>query len=1137
MGNMAIKIKFDSQHNAETPTLVLATKNGKRIGKLPATNIQFKDTLNSYSELRFDIYKEDCNNRESYTLWEQVQDFKLVWVRDWNIFFEIYVELNESDETVKNISAKSLGEAELSQIKLYDIEINTETDIEREDYEPTKLFDEKDVNASLLNRIMEKAPHYSIKHVDSSISKIKKTFTFDNTTIYDAFQEIAQEIDCLFIIDCGINENWEIIREISVYDLETYCLDCQTRGNFSKECSECNSENVKIGYGKDTSIFISTDNLADDITYSTDNGSVKNCFRLEAGDDLMTATLINCNPNGSGYIWYISDEMKKDMSAELVSALSNYDKQYDYYYNDYTSIIDNSALAAFYNLIIIKYNEICSSNYPSISTEIKGYPALMQELYNVIDFYWFLKDGLMPGVSNSSTTAAKEVSKLTAAALSPVAVQNIDTCSDETVKNSVIAMAKVFVDSGYKVEVQNTSFKTFSPENASKYGTWKGNFKLTNYSDETDTATSSVVTIKITDTYKDYVKQKIEKTLNNKNSDLDIIALFELDEDEFEQELQKYCLTRLISFSDSCQSCLDVLIEQGVADKDMWAAQGSGEGTEDDSEDDSNEDSDLYTAIYVPYYNKLKLIQEQISVRKDEIALIIGRYDRYGYMVYPGIQSLLEKERDKIQNKLDFKKNLGEKLWLEFSAYRREDVYQNSNYISDGLTNAELFQNALEFIETAKKEIYKSATLQHSISASLKNLLVMKEFEPIVDNFEVGNWLRCKVDNKLNLLRLISYEINYSNLENISVTFSDVKKVKDGISDIESVLNQATSMATSYDAVIRQAEKGIESNRRISEWVNKGLELTKMKIIDDADNQNITWDSHGLLCKEYLPITDDYDDRQLKIINRGLYLTDDNWETSRTGIGNFTFYNPETLKFEESYGVIADTLVGNLILSETVGIYNEQNCVVIDSNGITITADTTDSAVSQTLFSIQRKEHVLEAGSTNGYDVYTPVMYIDSDGEIVLSGTVKIYTPDNSDSDKLPTLNEITNPNRYETFINNKFETELRGEGGVYSKLDANYQASIEFANSILNDYKADIGQYITHDENGLTLGATSSNFSTVIDNTGMYFKDGGVVVSYVNNQQLYIPHAVFEKSFVMGNYLFSVKENGGFSISWHKSV
>ena len=127
-------------------------------------------------------------------------------------------------------------------------------------------------------------------------------------------------------------------------------------------------------------------------------------------------------------------------------------------------------------------------------------------------------------------------------------------------------------------------------------------------------------------------------------------------------------------------------------------------------------------------------------------------------------------------------------------------------------------------------------------------------------------------------------------------------------------------MATSYDIVSRQASNGQRSNEQLADWVNKGLALTKMKIVDSADNQNITWDNHGLLCREYIPATDTYDGKQLKIINKGLFLTDDNWQTSKAGIGNFAFWNPVTEQMEESYGVIADTLVGNLILSERVGI-------------------------------------------------------------------------------------------------------------------------------------------------------------------------------------------------------------------------
>ena len=754
---MAVRIRFDSQHNAEQPTLVLATKNGRLLGKLPANNMQFKDTMNSYSELRFDVYKQDClknkdavetvsvkpisvhnvitsdtgytkigeittdkvyelvqyykiseklsntllklvvgsetkkykglkftheddfsilyvsdsndtlmmkiesdgrvylNNAGSLGLavddscmlelsfsvplslvnnkfWEQIKDFKLAWAREWNILFEIYVELNEADETIKNISAKSLGEVELSQIKLYNIEINTETDIEREDYEPTILFDEGNAETSLLNRVLEKAPHYVIRHVDSSIARIQRTFEFNNTTIYDAFQRIAEEIDCLFVIKCYLDADGKVIREINVFDLESYCLECNHRGEFTEVCPECGSTNIKVGYGEDTTIFVSTENLANNITYSTDEGSVKNCFRLEAGDDLMTATLVNCNPNGSGYIWYVSDEVKEDMSEELVATLNAYDEQYEYYYKEHKTEIDAEVLAA-YNALVEKYQEF-TSDYKKVSSPITGYPALMQELYNTIDFYLYLNNSLMPSVEISRTTAALQAAKLNTTNLSPVAVQNIDVCSSATATSAVLAMAKTLIDSRYQVKVKESLLDEL---------TWAGSFTVISYSDEEDTVTTGTIYVDISGDYEEFVKQKIEKVLSKSNDEAtDIVSLFKLDEVQFKNELKKYSLVRLTSFNDCCQSCLDLLIEQGIADKETWV----------------NKDPDLYRDLYTPYYNKLRWIQEEIKVREAEISVIIGVFDKDGDLSSHGLQTLLEDERSHIQDILNFEKYL-----------------------------------------------------------------------------------------------------------------------------------------------------------------------------------------------------------------------------------------------------------------------------------------------------------------------------------------------------------------------------------------------------------------------------------------------------------------------------------------------
>lgn len=1223
---LAVRIKFDNTHNVIEPTLVLATRNGRKIGNISAYNIVFNNSMNECSDISFRVNKVDCvattdseyihktplsvynliaittgydrigllssesryeliqylkiynklnnivlrfigdksksykspsikydgdyetiyiiddntssilvkidvngnvfiNNASSIgfseddscriefsfdvpttiinsNFWNQLVDFKLVWVKDWNKWFEIYVELDESNDTIKNVSAKSLGEAELSQINLYNIEINTEDDILRDDYEPTVLFDETNPNASLLSRIMEKAPHYHINHIDSSIAHIQRTFTFDGKSIYDAFQEIAEEIDCLFVIECYSDSEGNIVREINVYDLETYCLECGERGTFNTICEKCGSENIKHGYGKDTTIFVSTENLADNIKYSTDNGSVKNCFKLEAGDDLMTATLVNCNPNGSGYIWYISDATKEDMSDELVQKLSEYDKSYEYYQKEYQSKVSPDTLTA-YNNLIEKY-KVYSTDYKKVTSPIVGYPALMEAYYNTVDFYLYLNNSLMPNIEIQRTTAALEAAKLNYASLSPVAVKNLNVCSAATAESAVLAMAKTIVDNRYQVKITDTTF-------ADKM--WSGVFVVTNYSDEEDTATSNRVTCEINDDYENYVKQKIDKTLNKTVADddaTDIIQLFDLSLEDFEKELKKYSLSRLSSFHDSCQSCLDILIEQGIANNETWA----------------NKSPNLYIQLYVPYYNKLGAIESEMKLRELEIAIIIGTFDKDGDLTSEGMQTFLDSEKDMIQNELNFEKYLGEKLWLEFVAYRREDTYSNNNYISDGLDNSELFQTALEFIEVAKKDIFKSATLQHSISATLKNLLAIKEFEPIVDYFEIGNWLRIRVDNSIYKLRLIHYEIDFDNFDNIAIQFSDVKQCNTNqLDDSESILNNVKSMATSYGAVSRQAKQGNKSKNQLDSWVANGLALTKMKIIDNADNQNISWDSHGLLCKEYLPITDTYDDKQLKLINRGLYLTDDNWLTSRAGIGDFTFWNPQTQQMEETYGVIADTLVGNLILSEKVGIYNTKNSITLDENGIIITADDTVQGQNQMALTVQRKEL-----DENGDEYLTNVMYLDDNGNLVLNGSIRI----NSSSDQnISSLDELADTSRYTEEIAQIVYDEIHGENGVYTSIDRVYLDSVAYTQSMLENYKADVGQYMTFDENGLTLGATTSAFKTVIDNQRLAFMDGDNAVAYISNNQLYIPNAVIQQTLTLGKFFFSPRTDGGVSLVW----
>lgn len=928
---MAVKIKFNNGI-PEKPTFVLMNRSGNKLGIINTSSEDAKFSFNDADELSFDVYKDLNDNPTINPLWDSIVNFKLIWCKEWNKVYEIYVSLDDGESIVKHITATSLGDAETSQIILHDIEINTESDIDRDDYTPTVLYDGENPDASLLDRITDKLPNYSIGHVDTTISGIQRTFQFDNQSIRDAFITIEGEIGCIICIDCYVDNSGNLIREINAYDLLSTCNDCGHRGEFRDTCPKCNSTDVTNGYGEDTTIFVSVDNLTDDIQYSVDTGSVKNCFKLEAGDDLMTATIRSINPNGSDYLYYISDETKEDMSDALVTRLSEYDERYEYYNTEH--VLDISSYAAQYNSVISEYSTY-SSDYDSMPSSLVGHPAIVEAYYNALDFSYFLNTSLMPSPSMADTTASIEAGKLTDANLSPVAVTNLSSITQATAENAVLSMAKVIVDNRYKVTATTSSFSS---------NIWRGYFTITNYSDEDDTATSATVAITINSDYETFVEQKINKALNKKQTDdpTDIVTLFNLNVTDFTSELSKYSLDSLLYFRDSCQSCIDVLIEQGIANHETWA--------------DSN--PDLYQELYVPYRAKLAAIDSEISDRSADIDVVESLI---GFLV----SSMMS-----IQNELNIEQFLGSTLWHEFCSYRREDTYSNSNYISDGLTNAELVSSAMEFMDTARNEIYKAAALQHSISSTLHNLLVMKEFRPLVNHFENGNWITVKADDSLFRLRLIEYGIKWDDISELDVTFSDVSKVKNGLRDVENVIKQASSMATSYGAITRQASKGQKSDTKINNWIDNGLSLTTMKIVNTADDQNITWDEHGLLAREYDSILDDYDDKQLKIINRGLYVTDDGWQTAKAGIGNFTFYNPVTQQTEEGYGVIADKLVGNFILGQTLGIYNSAGSIALDEDGLTIKNGTSTVFSADTNGNLSLSGEInAQSGTIGGYTI------------------------------------------------------------------------------------------------------------------------------------------------------------------------
>lgn len=961
-----------------TPDLVLSYRGGTKQGIIH--NVQSLTNANALvetAEISFDVYKKidgvECQ------LWDDLRDFRLVYIphldtSTFNPWYELSVEVDENDCTIKHCQGVHLQEAELGQLTLNGVEINTEDDIARDDYSPTIIYDPKNPEASTLDRILkDKASHYTIVHVDSSIANLQRTFSWDGSSIKDAFDDIANEVECLFKYGEYTNNDGKIHRTISVYDLNDRCMECGERGSFTtKVCPKCGSANINYGYGTDSGIFLSHENFAGDITYSSNKDSVKNCFRLVAGDDLMTATIRNINPSGSQYIWYLSDSVRADMSQALQDKLKAYDTEYESYSTKKQIDIPSTVIAD-YNALINKY-KLYDDTLTNVKYPIIGYSALTDVYYSALNFYSLLKTTLAPASEHGEkTTAAKELAKLTTSSLSPLGIQNAEISSSATVTSAVQNYAKVFIDTSlYRITAKCNIYEA---------KVWKGTITLTGYSNDDDTATSAELTVYVSDATPDFIKCQIEKAMKKNEVDATgTVALFKKSESDFKQALSFYSVDNLNILASIARGCLDILIQQGVADPE----------------------NELYSSMYLPYYNRSVWIQDELREREAEVLKLRGTRSNPD-----GVLDYIEKQRQTIANKLDLRSYLGEALWVEFCSFRRDDTYQNDNFISDGLSDTELIAQAKEFIKNAEREIVKSATLQHTISCNLNNFLLVKEqdveespvpivtldgihiithdqlylvkgnatFSPLLVNFEVGNWVHIEIDGVVYKLRLTSYKIDYDNLDKLDVEFSDVTYGLDYMSDTQSILAQAQSMATSYSMVQHQANKGNNANKQIMDMVENGLNLTNKRIVNAADNQNMVVDESGLLMREKNEFGDDYSAEQTKIINHGFYYTNDGWKTVKTGLGKYIYYDPETGTYKEDYGIIAHKIVGNIILGNELGIYNTSGSVKIDQNGMTITADAADT--NKDLFTLQRKN---EDGS------YTKYVYVDDDGNIKING-------------------------------------------------------------------------------------------------------------------------------------------------------
>lgn len=313
-------VKFDSLNRFETPALYVCNPGCKYIedrnelghkswrltkvlGALSGTtDEELVLNFNAISELNFRAYNlayEDRAEREhAYTLYKALQNRRLIFVEDVGFFMITNVSSGYKDGIYyKDIIAESCESEIASKIVPYIAD-------------GTYMFYDPEDSNSLLYKLVETLPMWTIAHVDETIATKYRTFESVSTdlNVYAFMNNNVQEAyECIFIFDI---KN----RTISVYDQETY---------------------VTL-----TSIHITKDDLIDSIEIKEDMENVYTAISVLGSDDLSINAVnplgTNVIYNFSYYLDWMSDELREKITRwqeEVSAAESEYLEYAKAYYD------------------------------------------------------------------------------------------------------------------------------------------------------------------------------------------------------------------------------------------------------------------------------------------------------------------------------------------------------------------------------------------------------------------------------------------------------------------------------------------------------------------------------------------------------------------------------------------------------------------------------------------------------------------------------------------------------------------------------------------------------------------------------------------------------------------------------------
>lgn len=898
--------------NYMKPRIFLCEVDKEKIGQLETTDTKGSLKFNAYSELSFTVGRTYNDVITGKTLvnpyYDKIEGLRLIYLENIG-YFEIQTPelVGDGIKETKNITAYSF-EYILSQKYLDDFYINTGEvssqeviNASSEDHIiPITLYDPANPKLSLLHLVLEKCYGWKIGHVDEQLKTLSRQFEIDRQSVYDfLMNEVCQKFNCYIDFDTINNEiniyaesptakfigdgktkafkignadnTFSEVKTVSIDGYKTTKWEYKLGTLILEEAPAAGStiEVVGVDATWETDVFVTFDNLSQEITVNYNADDIKTVLTVTYGDDHDIREVNLGLPYIVDLSYYTTPEW---MGQDLYDTWIAYQKKCNDSQSEYTS--NSNKMLEWADKIDYETNRL-SLGYAKATVD-----ATTVGTYYVRDGgahpNYYYKEVLLPSEYNANTTYYS------------TKTCNLEDGSDGNVMALYTALKKYFM----KAEDWKTELEGLSED----FNDFMGQKAIENLS-----ATLS----KIDKDNRFPKKNKNGQVQNNEATNA--IASFL---DVMWNEIGRTPLKQL--YSDAYYKIQIAGVDAG------WSVKTHAE--------------------YGNYYTTVLFtdsLDRAIDQRDAEIKKHQKEYDKF-------IQA-----NKNISDSLLISNNFTEVQLVRLSAFLREDELNLDDIVTTAQDSiADTFKTQQDALESARIELQKRCQPQLQFSMSMANIYALPEFEPIVDQFQLGNITKVGIrPDYIKQSRLMQVDINFDDFSDFSCEFGELTSLRSQ-SDIHAdLLKNAISAGKSVAQNASYWTRGSDQATFTDLKIQQGL-LDAVAAIKSNDGQEVAIDKYGIHLRKKIKGAEEFDDKQGWIVNNQFLYSDDGFKSAKAVFGEYQVpmqINQETGKMEYAnyWGLLAEAVIsgyieGSRIRGGTIQIgeqKDENGNLLLDKNG------------------------------------------------------------------------------------------------------------------------------------------------------------------------------------------------------------